>query len=67
MCISTQVVSEEDNDVTDELQKQRDEFKDEIHRLHTELIRFKKQCQKEVGPTRCSIHVIVESRQNFIR
>ena len=51
MFISTQALSEEDNDATDQLQKQRDEFKDEIHRLHTELTRFKRQCQKEVCPT----------------
>ena len=53
MYVSTQALSEDDNDATDQLQKQREEFKDEIHRLHTELMRFKKQCQKEVGPTRC--------------
>ena len=52
MCVSTQALGNEDNDTTGSLQKQRDEFKDEIHRLHTELMRFKKQCQKEVGPTR---------------
>ena len=53
MCVSTQALGDEDNDITDQLQKQRDEFKDEIHRLHTELMRFKRQCQKEVGPNRC--------------
>ena len=52
MCVSTQALGDEDKDTTNQLQKQRDEFKDEIHRLHTELMRFKKQCQKEVGPTR---------------